>query len=430
MNLKKIIRETLEKTLQENTHFMDVENDAIRNHFQRQKSRASIVRFAQFIAKDAKPYYITQENGQALFKVFAPTESGLAPIAYLYLHPNKDYTIYTPDAGKADAVQVNPEHRRKGIAMALYDFAEKEAGLTIQPSTVQAPEIQAMWKKRKDLEEVISVRRTQDFPDFYDTLYNPLRKNMAYPPKTGIVTMNAMRETEELDRMLKGKNYSIHLLAKKLASQLGYKDVWPLGTGTAGYAFSIGDGKVMKITPDFSEYSNAKKILNKKTKHLADIYGTYRLTKDLDGIYVIISEHLDFDSDRLYELDDDVTASIRYLRNEKPNWTMLPKDAGLMFHGVLKDTYSDNYIKEVRQALIDISHISDEALWYFDQMIGMMKEMREYKITSTDFGLSNVGLKKDGSIGFYDLGYAKEELAYKGQEDLYGMEVQQERKNK
>ena len=407
---------------------MDVENDAINKHFQRQKSRASIVRYAQFIGKDAKPYYITQENGQALFKVFAPTELGLAPIAYLYLHPNKDYTTYTPDAGKADAVHVNPEYRRKGIAMALYDFAEKEAGLTIQPSTVQAPEIKAMWKKRKDLEEEISVRRTQDFPDFYDTLYNPLRKNMAYPPKTGIVTVNDMRETQELDRMLKGKKYSIHLLAKKLASQLGYKDVWPLGTGTAGYAFSIGDGKVMKITPDFSEYSNAKKILNKKTKHLADIYGTYRLTKDLDGIYVIISEQLEFDADRLYDLDGDVTTGIRRLA-DITKWAMLQKSAGEIFHGVLKNKLTDNYVKEVRDALVKYQLVNDEALWYFDQMIGMMKEMREYGITSTDFGSSNTGLKKDGNIGFYDLGYAKEEMAFKGKEDPHGIEVQQERKS-
>lgn len=273
------------------------------------------------------------------------------------------------------------------------------------------------------------------YPDFFDTQFNPLRKNTPYPPKTGIVTQDDINETEELDSMLKQRKIKPNVLANKIANSLNLGEPTLFGSGTAGYAYGIPGGKVMKITPDFSEYSNAKKILGKKTKHLADVYGTYRLTGPMEGIYVIITEYLQNDSDRFEDMEYQLNNIINKLRDTK-NWTMLPRNAGMLFDGVLFGKYGDSFVKEVRAELTNninndsysAHKFTEDALWYFDQMIEMMNEMRANGITSRDFGFSNIGLKKSGDIGFYDLGYAKEEMAYKGQEDEYGIEVKQENK--
>lgn len=45
-------------------------------------------------------------------------------------------------------VEVNPEFRRKGIASAMYVFAEQETGLKARPHNIQSPEGHALWNQK------------------------------------------------------------------------------------------------------------------------------------------------------------------------------------------------------------------------------------------------------------------------------------------
>jgi 2'-5' RNA ligase/GNAT superfamily N-acetyltransferase len=47
-------------------------------------------------------------------------------------------------------VQVEPEYRRKGIASAMYIFAEEETELKLRPHSIQTPEGQALWHQNRD----------------------------------------------------------------------------------------------------------------------------------------------------------------------------------------------------------------------------------------------------------------------------------------
>jgi len=139
--------------LNENVKFHSISDELLLNRFNRQKSMASIDRFAEFKGSDNKVYYITQDDktSHMYFRVYDSTPNGLIPIGSLFLHQNEDGKTYTPIAGKSDAIFVNPEYRRKGIAMAMYDFAENIANIKIIPAETQSSEVKKLWAKRKAL---------------------------------------------------------------------------------------------------------------------------------------------------------------------------------------------------------------------------------------------------------------------------------------
>jgi GNAT superfamily N-acetyltransferase len=47
-----------------------------------------------------------------------------------------------------EALFVDPEHRRQGIATAMYDLAEATCGKQMRPSTEQSEDGRMFWKKR------------------------------------------------------------------------------------------------------------------------------------------------------------------------------------------------------------------------------------------------------------------------------------------
>ncbi|MFW5847546.1 MAG: GNAT family N-acetyltransferase [bacterium] len=93
--------------------------------------------------KEGNEYIVLKDRTQDLFRVYDDRK----PIGYLYLHFDSDTQKHTPDAGKQDAVFIEPEYRNKGIAQALYKYVIDEKGYDIQPSNVQSPEMKSVWNK-------------------------------------------------------------------------------------------------------------------------------------------------------------------------------------------------------------------------------------------------------------------------------------------
>ncbi len=108
---------------------------------------------AVFKGKDGQNLIITLENKNHVYvRVYKKTENGMVPVGSLFLYHDDKNNTFSPDAGKSDAVYVEPEFRKLGIARAMYEFAEK-SGINITPSGVQAQEIQNFWNSREKLEE-------------------------------------------------------------------------------------------------------------------------------------------------------------------------------------------------------------------------------------------------------------------------------------
>lgn len=67
--------------------------------------------------------------------------SGVAGYLLLQLRPG--------GKGHVLAVDVRPELRRRGIASAMYEYAERELGVVIAPSAAQTRDGKAFWRARR-----------------------------------------------------------------------------------------------------------------------------------------------------------------------------------------------------------------------------------------------------------------------------------------
>lgn len=67
----------------------------------------------------------------------------------------------------------------------------------------------------------------------------------------------------------------------------------------------------------------------------------------------------------------------------------------------------DTVMNFYKDGILNKPLIKDKTLnWLFDQMINLCKELRFYRINSTDFlNTNNWGVKKDGSLGVFDIGF-------------------------
>lgn len=186
-------------------------------------------------------------------------------------------------------------------------------------------------------------------------------------------------------------------IAQKLSKKFNIGKFAPLGSGTSGFAYYIPNNRVLKITKDKSEVVEAHKIKGKKLKHLANIYDTFILWGKYEGTYVIISELLD----KTEDIDDAHDFFNKFLREHY-------------------NSYVDNFLQDYRDGDFSKSDLlryendihdylepykAKLTLWYMNGMMRIIDELKANKIISTDYGTTNLGIKKDGSLAMYDFGY-------------------------
>lgn len=186
-------------------------------------------------------------------------------------------------------------------------------------------------------------------------------------------------------------------IINKLSKQLGIAKFAPLGSGTQGYAYYIPNNKVLKITTDKSEAAEAFKIKGKKFKHLANVYEVYALQGKYNGIYVIISELLG----KLDSIDEGKHLLEKYMDSE------FGYSTAFFFEDYSNGSVSKDEIKEYIKGIQKFydSSAAKTTLWFMNGMLGIIDDIRRNRIHSTDWGTSNIGIKKDGNLAMYDLGY-------------------------
>lgn len=163
------------------------------------------------------------------------------------------------------------------------------------------------------------------------------------------------------------------------------------GQGTMGVIY-FGDGKVFKLTTDKSEVGEASKIINQRNSYLADIYGVYKIYKNL---YLILCEKLITDYQHFeslyYKLDE------IYLKINPYGISVLD-----MFDLYKKNVskFNKDYKPKFDQ---ELAHLPDVKI-FFDSILRIIDELKAKGIHSKDYHIANLGYKANGNIGFFDFG--------------------------
>ena len=200
---------------------------------------------------------------------------------------------------------------------------------------------------------------------------------------------------EKLDEYSRDKTDGI---ASKITAKLGLAEPKYIGDGLFGVAYDIGDDKILKITSDNSEAHENLKLVGKPLRYIAQPYRVFELNTP-DGqkqMYAIILEKLEQNKPFLKKMYDRADYIFRNIF--KTNI----RDAALSYiDGYTNDDdpidkkQVDNYFKKNPQ----------DGEFFFG-LVRIAEELQELGIESYDFfNTDNLGYKKNGALGFFDVGF-------------------------
>ena len=207
-------------------------------------------------------------------------------------------------------------------------------------------------------------------------------------------------------------------IADRIANQVAAKlnlNITPMRGGYFGVAYDIGNDKVLKITKDNSEAAENLMLIGKPLKYIAQPYNVYEIKPSVDGsipkTYAIILEKLDTDPniDRRYE---------------RLNFAF-EKILGLSISDVIEHYLGDWDNPKADKSKIDSYFKKNpQDAEFFGGLLRIAEETKSYGIQSMDYlNSSNLGYKKNGALGFFDVGFGNGFLQPK---DLEKIEVDED----
>lgn len=155
-----------------------------------------------------------------------------------------------------------------------------------------------------------------------------------------------------------------------------YDDLNWLGSGDFGSAYSMGNGKVLKVTTSDTEFAIAKDIQNGNYSSFAKVYDTQLI----DGNKLIILEELEIDSDvedLWYEMESILDSQ-----------GLPPSYVGNIDLDEWKDQGND---------------VSDELEQFINDMYGIAYDYRRLGISAPDMRPENIGVASDGTYKAFDI---------------------------
>lgn len=159
-----------------------------------------------------------------------------------------------------------------------------------------------------------------------------------------------------------------------IKNNIDHEELSYLGSGDFGNAYSIGDGRVLKITSSKSEFDFAKELVGKNVPALDGFVDFYDASI-VEGEYYIIMEELEEDSDIEYlyyqveELLDNEGLPIQYLN--------------------MLDT--------------DEMDLDEDVLKFINDMDDINHSYRYLGIEASDIKPDNLGVDKNGKIKAFDI---------------------------
>src|SRR5690554_3587005 len=202
-----------------------------------------------------------------------------------------------------------------------------------------------------------------------------------------------------------GENKVIELddiVLNKIKKELNVNILKYLKSGEYGDAYNIGNNKVLKLTTDKSEALESQKIKGKINKHLADIYNVYEVNYTIAGdnkkIYVILLEFLDVDKDRFTDYIKNINEYFR----DKTDTIILDIIDDYHFN---RNVYNNEYKEHVQEFL----KLGNEESRFLEDFLNIIDELKTNNMNTADYvNMGNLGYKKNGKLGYFDLGYGDE----------------------
>lgn len=177
-----------------------------------------------------------------------------------------------------------------------------------------------------------------------------------------------------------------------------------LGKGTRGAAYSIGGGKVAKVTNDKTEAVAMQKVKDGKFKHVVRVFDVFRF-RDTELFCIVQEELKPLDVEENNELNGIIgtTALPKMLELHGGQWEPAREAMIQMFHKQM-DSIQDPQEKKDYDAQV-------RGHWKLMKdkygIVDMVKELEKNGITFFDFHGGNVMKRQGGEYVLIDLGFSK-----------------------
>jgi len=288
------------------------------------------------------------------------------------------------NVGDMARISTYGEINRKGTPMAVLN----DYGLTHE---VYDSFYSRKFQESYQIDELLDLNKEDELTNFVNPWYD---HNLGF----GLEPQHVDESIENLKQ--KDSDIIAYNINKKL--NIGNKPIF-LSKGKNGYAYNLGNNKILKITTDISEAIESKKILNKKNNHIADIYNVFQIEYNNKIFYAIILEKLKINPELFksyYNFFDKLFIS---LFNED-YYTIL------MFYFRNKNAYDEKFNSEINKHL---SKFIDKYKFY-NELLAIINEQKQNGIKNSDFlNPYNLGYKSNGNLAVFDLGSGDELEYYK-----------------
>ncbi len=194
------------------------------------------------------------------------------------------------------------------------------------------------------------------------------------------------------------ETYDINLanrIANQVVNKLNLKNLKYIDGGNFGVAYEVNNNMILKITKDRSEAVENFNLIGKNLERIAKPYNVYEIkskTEKIPETYAILLEKLKVTSEieRKYNRLNYVFSKLFNVDVSE----VVEEYLGFNSGWIRKiDIY--NYFKK-----------NPEDVDFFREITEIAKECHELGISSLDFyNWKNLGYKKDGKLGFFDIGF-------------------------
>lgn len=181
-----------------------------------------------------------------------------------------------------------------------------------------------------------------------------------------------------------------------------------IGCGLSGCAYETNNGRVLKLTTDQTEITEANKIKGQKLGHIADVYNTFKIKYNDETFYGLLIEKLREDAN----LKEDYNDLKKFFQEQYygKNEVGCIGTLGYMLTDIVSgqidkdsDTWTD--IKDRMKGMKEFKKLE-----LFEQLIEMAGEMEYNVMMIEDIHGENIGYKPNGNVALFDFGGFDEEF--------------------
>lgn len=200
------------------------------------------------------------------------------------------------------------------------------------------------------------------------------------------------------------------IILEKALDNLGLpKNYSQIGGGACGMAY-LSNNKVYKITTDKSEAIESNKLVGKNNQHLANIFNVKRINTTLTDkeVFLIVLEYLNISKSSIFsDIEEELQELVKIVFNE---------NVFDIIYTYQRDptTYKNEYA-EGMQGIFDTNH---RERYYFNSLLKIVDELKANNIDSLDIQYHNLGLKPNGNLAFFDLGFGDTQDTHLGSIDI------------